>query len=369
MEDSHKLMALPHPERVRIAYEAEGMGAGASGTLFGSDWPDLKAMLLNTALTIADITETLAQSSATFGTRALSFARMTNGTGLGDLDGLLHTERLFLCDWRRFQTRNSLEERLIQTDLGEDLPCLFFRLPYPMMFIEFGETRSSPYFLHNAESGAHVLEGVYCHETRTQINGEFRRQIHMMFTGSPVGKPGGMLDDATLSIRFIIPDENALLTEVVGLACDDAAASSKAQHLKEPSRQEREDLKQAVLHTAKVLLYLNSEEARTHDFKELTELKQAWARLGKSKQAKLARKMRKAYDRILVGPEAYGMQGGSGVPVGQPSAGVAAHWRRGHFRHQAHGEARSLRKLIWIQPTLVAFQAGLLAQPKPYKVG
>ena len=30
-----------------------------------------------------------------------------------------------------------------------------------------------------------------------------------------------------------------------------------------------------------------------------------------------------------------------------------AHWRRGHWRNQFYGEARALRKLIWLQPTLV----------------
>jgi hypothetical protein len=189
-----------------------------------------------------------------------------------------------------------------------------------------------------------------------------------MFTGSPVGKPGGLLDDATLSIRFIIPDENTSLTRMVELACDEAAAASRTQQLKEPSSQEREDLKQAVMHTAKVLLYLNSEEARTQNLPELSDLKQAWSRLGKSKQGKLARKMKKAYDRILVGPASY--QDPTPSQAATPgSGGVSAHWRRGHFRNQAYGESRSLRKLIWIQPTMVSFEDGLIAQDKPYKVG
>ena len=29
------------------------------------------------------------------------------------------------------------------------------------------------------------------------------------------------------------------------------------------------------------------------------------------------------------------------------------HWRRGHLRNQAHGQARTLRKLIWIEPVLI----------------
>lgn len=32
---------------------------------------------------------------------------------------------------------------------------------------------------------------------------------------------------------------------------------------------------------------------------------------------------------------------------------VRSHWRRGHFRSQAHGQGRQLRKLVWIMPILV----------------
>ena len=40
--------------------------------------------------------------------------------------------------------------------------------------------------------------------------------------------------------------------------------------------------------------------------------------------------------------------------VPAPSVGgMATHWRRGHWRNQAHGQGRSLRKLIWMMPMLV----------------
>lgn len=32
---------------------------------------------------------------------------------------------------------------------------------------------------------------------------------------------------------------------------------------------------------------------------------------------------------------------------------VSAHWRRGHWRNQVHGPGRSLRKLIWVMPSLI----------------
>lgn len=33
---------------------------------------------------------------------------------------------------------------------------------------------------------------------------------------------------------------------------------------------------------------------------------------------------------------------------------IATHWRRGHWRNQVHGPARSLRKLIWVMPVIVS---------------
>ncbi|AVQ00313.1 hypothetical protein C7S18_23740 (plasmid) [Ahniella affigens] len=43
---------------------------------------------------------------------------------------------------------------------------------------------------------------------------------------------------------------------------------------------------------------------------------------------------------------------------------VRPHWRRGHWRRQAYGEQRSLRKLIWLMPLLVHRDAGSNA-PEP----
>ena len=40
------------------------------------------------------------------------------------------------------------------------------------------------------------------------------------------------------------------------------------------------------------------------------------------------------------------------------------HWRRGHLRNQAHGPGRTLRKLAWIEPTLVGMQETTPAQSK-----
>ena len=39
-------------------------------------------------------------------------------------------------------------------------------------------------------------------------------------------------------------------------------------------------------------------------------------------------------------------------------AGKAIHWRRGHWRNQAHGEGMKLTKLLWIMPTIINADKG-----------
>ena len=47
----------------------------------------------------------------------------------------------------------------------------------------------------------------------------------------------------------------------------------------------------------------------------------------------------------------------SAVAAQAHGAGVKAHWRRGHWRQQAHGPRLTLRKLIWIAPVSVGADA------------
>lgn len=47
---------------------------------------------------------------------------------------------------------------------------------------------------------------------------------------------------------------------------------------------------------------------------------------------------------------------------------LATHWRRGHWRSQAHGQGRVLRKMIWLMPTLVGAQDEVPAAGHVYLV-
>lgn len=42
-----------------------------------------------------------------------------------------------------------------------------------------------------------------------------------------------------------------------------------------------------------------------------------------------------------------------GYEAGQTGTHKRLHWRRGHFRHQAHGKGLTERKIIWLEPVMV----------------
>ncbi len=54
---------------------------------------------------------------------------------------------------------------------------------------------------------------------------------------------------------------------------------------------------------------------------------------------------------------------------GPTHASPDTHWRRGHWRLQAHGEARSLRRLTWVRPCIVNRDKGVIAHGHVYQAG
>ena len=69
--------------------------------------------------------------------------------------------------------------------------------------------------------------------------------------------------------------------------------------------------------------------------------------MGPRKAAKLRRQTKRLYDRVVLGPDTLPahLRGASGE--------MSPHWRRGHFRMLAHGLRLSLRKVMFISPTIV----------------
>jgi hypothetical protein len=116
----------------------------------------------------------------------------------------------------------------------------------------------------------------------------------------------------------------------------------------------------------KVFLYLGLKEARREVSSEHSDALKRLAAVGPKKQAKLQRRLNSLYDRITVGPATLPT-----IPSTLGAAGIRApHWRRGHFRSQPCGPARSSRKLIFVAPILIHADrlGGHAPPPKVYEL-
>jgi hypothetical protein len=66
--------------------------------------------------------------------------------------------------------------------------------------------------------------------------------------------------------------------------------------------------------------------------------------------------VKRLYDRYVLGPDVMAPELQSACSAdsrGHTGRTVVTHWRRGHFRSQTHGPQGSLRKIIFVLPTII----------------
>lgn len=138
------------------------------------------------------------------------------------------------------------------------------------------------------------------------------------------------------TIEILVDDEQKPLNEVIQQVC--------VSKLEQEGQLHRQALAQLC---TKIFFYWNVEQARRVNEALYTEAVQQLERVGPKKKVRLSRHAGRLYDRVLLGPLTLPTQ------VRGVHGEVAPHWRRGHFRMQPHGPQQSLRKVIFIAPTLV----------------
>jgi hypothetical protein len=85
------------------------------------------------------------------------------------------------------------------------------------------------------------------------------------------------------------------------------------------------------------------------------------------KRAKLERRLATLVDHVVISaPPAEDRSGHAEAAAGHRT--VSAHWRRGHYRMQAHGPRNAERKLIFLRPMLVRGASAEAVQPRSYEV-
>ena len=255
-----------------------------------------------------------------------------------------------------FQTTDALEQLLLETDFGADVPAAWVQLPFNEVYIEFGEHRRFPVRISDPDSGEHVVEGVYVMGglSKSFTSDRLVRGLDLIIYGSPIGKRT-LLDDSFVHMGLPIDDEERPISEIVQEAVHRYAQQSNFpnNHAFQP----------VMEHVAKVLVYLGTRDARQHPITAGTDARRRLAGIkSTAKREKAQRQSASLYDRIVVGPSELP----TGFAEGFESGSVRPHMRRGHFRAQAYGPHHSLRRPQWIQPILVGKDklTGDIARPE-----
>ncbi|SAK73764.1 hypothetical protein AWB75_04060 [Caballeronia catudaia] len=224
---------------------------------------------------------------------------------------------------------DALQTWLAHTDVGSDVPASMLQLPFPAVLIRFGEQMASAVdaSLWGGTSHPFTTRGVYIFETRREGYRE------LVFTA--VGATHEHRQELPHTLQLVFHDgSDSLIDHVVRLEQDTSLDHSRTSV-------------PMIQMCIKVLLYLQTAGAMRIDDLRNSEIATRLTRVGGKKVSKLERRLATRYNRIIVGPAQI-------VQVHSHLHGeMPPHWRRGHMRMQAHGPQHSLRKLIFIAPTLI----------------
>lgn len=105
----------------------------------------------------------------------------------------------------------------------------------------------------------------------------------------------------------------------------------------------------------KLLLYMKIPESGVVPQLAYSQADRNFKGLGQRKRTERLAQIEELYDRYIVGPTVLdrAARGPSGTETGGASHEKSGHWRRPHFKMQPHGPNSSLRKVVFIGPTIV----------------
>jgi len=256
-----------------------------------------------------------------------------------------------------FAVRDSLVEKLLNTDI-DNVRADEVRLPFPGLYVSF-PFGDKLLLLRNQQTGFHEVSFVGIAEG--ELGGE--RSLFCTFWGEP--QPGGRAtsDDHVYSFSFDLPSG------------DDSSLSALLESADERQRREMEEhgiplmIKRDVARlydesfdfydavgllrrfVINFCLYLSSPHP---DIEPTRGGQRHWetvagAREPKRTKVRVSRKTSRRKGKVQAASYAV-WDVGRNVEKLQRRSVATDILVRGHFRHQAHGVGRALRKIIWIEP-------------------
>lgn len=270
------------------------------------------------------------------------------------------------CGRQIFDLHDKLTELLSNTDLGE---CTLedLHLPYDAFYLRFGKLDGIRRPFNADETGNptewEYLDGAFVATAPWDASGSRLKfgfsTVHEDASG--VMNPGYFIDLLPEELKLPVPQaiETALkrrLDQLDPSPLDDSNTAALKQYQKFEVEEAAHLIRDAATMLINALFYLESirkdlpPEAPGRDTPP--ERVSRWMQSQPAKRHKLRSGLTAdGYALVrLVGSEV--VHGGAVAATGASST-VRVHWRRGHWRFQAYGEGRALRKRIWIKPILV----------------
>ena len=228
------------------------------------------------------------------------------------------------------------------TDLSADMPWHLLTVPGPALCI-----LPHPEHRQHCSNASAVL--VFEHEPlRAQTSGR-RAFTFIMCRDDPCGA------STHTCVLPVLSEEDTLGSSFeVSMAASLSRAESQGKSPEQLRPLLQDELLPMLEYTAKVLLYMRLGPAQVRQYTPYSSAPRVFAGLGRRKREERLAQLEQLYDRYIVGPATWA-ETELGTAGDELSAGheLPPHWRRGHFRQQAHGPRGSLRKLMFIAPTIV----------------
>lgn len=365
---SPALQRLPHPARLDALGFDEVLRA-----ILGDSRYWLDDALCDAAIPIDEIMY-LASRDPQFAQMQQAYAHDAYNQNAGSLRSQMVYLRYKALGGTLFQTTDALESMLDNAAISDGVLAEYLRPPFPACYIAFGDHAAHDNLqLTDTLGENYPLEGMYVLEDVRPIDpddpaqppvlkvlhghrrGELVRTLSLVACGSPEGR-AHPLDDYVQVYSLDVPLSSAEipLTELLDAQTQAHNQAAKKSGAAPVSKLHEEQMRRAVDHLVRVLLYLNLRAQRTEAVPERTLWLERVARAEGGKRKRLERRAQALYDRVEVGPERLpdeldrAQQDARGE-----NAGVRPHWRRGHFHTVRFGPGHSRRRLEFFAPTLV----------------
>jgi hypothetical protein len=246
--------------------------------------------------------------------------------------------------------RQTLNERLIMTDLGLDIESQFLVLPYNFFYLHFEDARSD---LQWEENGlVATIEGAFIHQhgSSNAANGRQRIVEIGCMASTDSGEQLFYLD-----VRLVIEDEGEMLESVM----------KRTRDMMDPAPDDQwwKFMLSVIEEIVKVMIYLGTKDARREDRPERTRFLEGINKKSASQKTRALIKANELYDYILVGPEkafdeitAPGLSGKK----------VKPHFRRGHRHTVSYGRVRELKRIEMFPPVII--NAHLIGSAEGYSI-